>query len=110
MEQNQNESLLEKTLYRNAQPVNNSVATLVLGILSIVSCMAYGIPSLILGIIALAISSRPKKDYLDAPELYDRASYNLLNAGRVCAIVGLSLSAFFWLLMILAVAFTFSIR
>lgn len=83
------------------EPVKNAVATLVLGILSIISCWLYGIPSLILSIIALAISSKSNRDYLADPTMYDRSTYNQLKAGRICAIVGLSLSAVFWLILII---------
>jgi hypothetical protein len=73
------------------QILPNSTATLVLGILSIVLCFCYGLVGLILGIIALAISSGPKKMYLENPSLYE--GYPNLKAGRVCAIIGVSLSA-----------------
>jgi hypothetical protein len=71
----------------------NSTATLVLGILSIVFCFCYGLIGLVLGIIALAISSGPKKLYLANPAMYD--GYQNLKAGRICAIVGVSLSSVF---------------
>jgi uncharacterized membrane-anchored protein len=80
-------------------PVKNAVATLVLGILSLVGCMFYGVLSFILGIIALAISTQPNKDYAANPSMYDQATYRQLNAGRICAIVALSLSVVIWIIL-----------
>ena len=77
----------------------NSSATLVLGILSIVLCFCYGIIGLILGIVALAISSGPKKLYLANPNMYE--GYQNLKAGRVCAIIGISMSSLFVLYIII---------
>ncbi len=95
-------SFFESELNRRPIPVDNAVATLVLGILSILSCVFYGIPSLILGIIALAISSGPNRNYKAFPEQYDISSYNLLNAGRVCAIIGVCISGAFWVILLCA--------
>jgi hypothetical protein len=91
------------------EPVKNSVATLVLGILSLVTCIIYGIPSLILSIIALAISAEPKRNYMAYPEHYDKASYGQLNGGRVCAIIGLCLSIAFILVWGIALIAALSI-
>jgi hypothetical protein len=77
----------------------NSAATLVLGILSIVLCFCYGLPGLILGIIALAISTGPKKLYLANPGSYD--GYQNLKAGRTCAIIGVSMSSAYLLFLII---------
>ena len=93
----ENENVLDNMQY----PVKKAAATLVLGILAIVSCVLYGIPSIILGIIALSISSNSKSEYLADPSQYDRSSYNQLNAGRVCAIVGISLSVLFWIILVI---------
>lgn len=71
----------------------NSNGTLVLGILSIVGCSCYGLIGIVMGIIALAISSKPKTMYAENPELYTESSYKNMNAGRICAIIGLCLSA-----------------
>ncbi len=83
-------------------PVRNGVATLVLGILSIVTCIFYGIPSIILGIIALAISHSSAAEYKSSPDLYDKSSYSQLNAGRICATIGVSLSVLFWIVIFIA--------
>lgn len=83
------------------QSVPNSTAVLVLGIISIVGCFCYGIVGLILGIIALALASKGKRDYEQNPGAYTQASYNNLKAGRVCAIIGTSLSALYIITVII---------
>jgi magnesium-transporting ATPase (P-type) len=70
----------------------NSTAVLVLGILSIVFCFCYGVPGLILGIIAVALGSKGMTLYNANPSSYSQASFNNLKAGRICGIIGLILS------------------
>ena len=60
----------------------NATAVLVLGILSIVFCF-------ICGIVALVLSTGDRRNYQQEPHLYTSASYELLRAGRICAIIGL---------------------
>ncbi len=70
----------------------NATAVLVLGILSIVTCWLYGILGIILGVIALVLHKKDKDLYATNNSAY-AASYKNSNAGKICAIVGLSLSA-----------------
>lgn len=79
------------------QPVPNAGGTLTLGILSIVFA---GLIGIILGVIALSISSAPKFDYENNPGKYREGSFKNLAAGRTCAIVGLSLSGLVLLIVI----------
>jgi hypothetical protein len=75
-------------------PLPNATAVLVMGILSIVTCCCfYGIISLILGIIALVLGNKDTRLYLSNAGMYTEGSYKNLRAGRVCAIIGLVLSA-----------------
>ena len=67
----------------------NATAVLVLGILSLVFCWCYGFVGLVLGILAVAIASGPRRAYLEHSEEYTEASYKILSAGRVCGIVGI---------------------
>jgi hypothetical protein len=66
------------------QPLPNSSATLVLGILSIVLGCGIGF---ILGIIGLVISKEAKILYLQNPDKY--TGYSNLNAGRILCIIGI---------------------
>jgi hypothetical protein len=46
-----------------------------------------------MGIIALVLASKAKALYDQNPDLYSESSFNNLKAGRICAIIGLILSA-----------------
>ncbi len=70
----------------------NATAVLVLGILSICFCAAWGIPGIALGIIALVLFKKDKALYDAEPAAYEQ-SFKNSSAGKVCAIIGLSLSA-----------------
>ncbi len=77
----------------------NSTAVLVLGILSIVfCCCCYGIIGLILSIIAIVLANKATKLYLELPEEYTENSFKNMKAGRVCAIIGICISAIFFLI------------
>lgn len=79
----------------------NSTGVLVLGILSIATCFCYGLPGIVMGIIALIMSSSAKK-LLDAnPDRYSLSSVKNMKAGRVCAIIGLILSALYLVLIVI---------
>jgi hypothetical protein len=84
------------------QPLNgslpNAVAVLVLGIISIVGCLFYGVPGLICGIIAMVMHRKDKTIWLSNPDKYDNA-FKTSKAGYICAIVGVSLSALYILIL-----------
>jgi len=93
-------------------PVPNSTAVLVLGIVSIPACFCYffmGIPGLVVSIIALILSNKANRAYLENPSLYTTTSYSNLKAGKICAIVGLSLNALWFLIVMVYIIFFFSI-
>ncbi len=98
--------------FSNATPTSalpNSTAVLVLGILSIVLCFCYGIIGLILGIIALSLSSKDMQRYNSNPGQFTISSYNNLKAGRVCAIIGTVLSSLYFIIIILYIIFVGSL-
>ena len=74
---------------------------LILGILSIGSCWCWGIPGLVFSIIALRLGRQATKMYADEPAKYRIASYQNLEAGKVCAIIGLALSIVYLLVAVL---------
>ena len=86
------------------QSVPNATTVLVLGILSIVTCCCYGIIGLILGIVALVLSKKGKVLYNENPSLYTESPLKNLNAGRVCAIIGLVLNIIYLLIYIVLIA------
>lgn len=80
--------------FQTQKALPNATAVLVLGIISIPTfCFCLGLVGMILGIIALSLAGKPKKMYLENPSLYTESSYKNLNAGKICAIIGLSLSS-----------------
>ena len=75
------------------RPLPNGTAVLVLGIISIVGCFCYGIAGIVCGIIAVVLSNKDLRLYNADPTLYTPGSFSNLKSGRVCGIIGLSLSA-----------------
>ena len=76
-------------------PLPNANASLVLGIISIVTsvcCYFIAIVALTLGIVGLILGSRALNLYQADPEKYTIKSQKNANAGKICSIVGLALS------------------
>ncbi len=90
-EQNTMETKIPQEII-NQQTLPNSSGVLVMGIISIAGCWCYGFIALTLGIIALVLASKSMKLYNANPDLYSESSYKNLKAGKVCAIIGTSLS------------------
>jgi M penetrans paralogue family 26 len=88
-------------------PLPNANATLVLGIISIATFWIYGIIGLICGIIAIALHSKDKRIYKTNPANYAGAFKNA-KAGFICGIIGLSLSALYLIIVIIAIVFLFN--
>lgn len=85
----------------------NATATLVLGIISIVGCLFYGVPGLICGIIALVLYKKDNQLY-ESDKAYYEASHKNSKAGYVCAIIGTSLSAIYFVVALLILVFALS--
>ena len=77
-----------------------SVVVLVLGICSIVASGGF-----VCGIIALILASKGFKQYKMEPERYKNPQ--MLKAGQICAIVGLSIALFFTILATTYLVFLF---
>ncbi len=82
------------------QPLPNSTAILVLGILSIALCWCVGVVGITLSIIALIMSGKAIALYNSNPNLYSTGSFNNAKAGKVCAIIGLCLSSLYLIYVI----------
>ena len=81
----------------------NATAVLILGILSLVFCWFVG---LVLGIIAVAMASGPRRAYYANPDEYTESSFKNIRAGRICGVIGIciALAVFaFIILMVLGV-------
>jgi len=76
------------------QNLPNSKIILVLGILSIVFCWWHliSIIGIVLGILALILAHRETALYQANPGQYSITSFNNVKTGRVCAIIGLTIS------------------
>lgn len=90
-----------------SQMLPNATATLVLGIISIVGCVFYGVVGLICGIIALVLHKKDKALYQQNPAKY-AMSYKNARAGYVCAIIGTSLSALYFVIIVVYLIFFLS--
>ena len=93
------ENLDEFEISESPAALPNATAVLILGILSIITCLFYGFIGLILGIIAVSMHSKDKALYQSNKGKYTR-SFKNSRAGYVCGIIGLSLS----LLLILIIS------
>lgn len=91
-----------RSMFTGEKTLPNATATLVLGIISIVTCWLYAIPGIVCGIIALVLFAKDKKIYQEDPMSYN-ASFKNAKAGQVCAIIGLCLSALFFIYLIFVV-------
>lgn len=78
--------------------VPNAVATLVLGILAVItSCYFIGV---IFGIIGLVLGNKGKQTYKANPSAY--AGYGMLNAGFICSIIGTAIGGLMFLIGLIA--------
>ena len=83
----------------------NATAVLVLGIISILGCFCYGVVGIICAIIALVLAKQDLVKYALDASLYTEASLKNLKAGRICAIVGLSLSVLYIIIIVIFLVF-----
>ena len=81
----------------------NATPVLVLGILSIVLCWCWGL-GLVTGIIAMVMAAKDRKLLASQPEAFTTGSLKNLNAGRICAIIGIVLSVLYIVYIIVLVS------
>lgn len=87
------------------QSLPNATTVMVLGIISLIACCFYGVPGLVCGIIALVLAKKDMASYRMNPGFYSLSSYNNLKAGRICAIIGIVLSAIMVLYVIVILVY-----
>jgi hypothetical protein len=75
-----------------------AVASLILGIGAIVTCLCYGVPSLICGILALVFHTSAQRDI--AAGCASPNSSGMASAGRICGLIGLVLGVGFWVVVL----------
>ena len=80
----------------------NANIVLILGILSVITCICYGIFGIVFGIIALVLAQKDMK--LDRSNDIVYTNYQTVNIGRVLAIIGIVLGVLFILLIIWVVS------
>ena len=90
--------------FNQAPILPNATTVLVLGIISIVGAFCYGV-GIILGIIGLVLANKDRKLVAANPEVYSQSSVSNLNAGRICSIVGIAVSAIFLIIIVLYLIF-----
>ena len=71
---------------------------LALGILSVITCICYGIFGIIFGVIALVLAQKDMK--LDRSNDIVYTNYQTVNIGRVLAIIGIVLGVLFIIMII----------
>jgi hypothetical protein len=81
--------------------MKNSVAVLVLGIISIVTCFCYGVVGLIIGIVALSISKSEWAMYKANPGQFHKGDVSNMKAGRVCGTIGVCLGGLYLLFLLI---------
>lgn len=84
--------------YGMQQPLPNATAVLILGILSILGCCCYGVIGIALAIVALVLAKKDRQAYAMNSSIYTLSSYKNMNAGRICAIIGLIISVLYLIL------------
>ncbi|PQJ72428.1 MULTISPECIES: CCC motif membrane protein [Polaribacter] len=80
------------------QNLPNATTSLVLGILSLVTCICYGIIGLPLGIIAFILGNKATNLYKQNPEEYN--SVGNATAGKITGLIGIILNTIFILVMV----------
>ena len=80
------------------QKLPNATTSLVLGILSLVTCICYGVIGLPLGIIACILGNKAIKEFNENPENYE--SVGNASAGKIMGIIGIILNTVFILTIV----------
>lgn len=87
------------------QNLPNANVVLVLGILSIVFCWwhFFSLVGIILGIITIVLAQKEMTIYQAQPDRYTLSSLNNVKTGRICAIIGLSISIIVFVFVMLLI-------
>ncbi|ARV14617.1 CCC motif membrane protein [Polaribacter sp. SA4-12] len=80
------------------QELPNGKTALVLGILSLVTCICYGVIGLPLGIIAVVLGNKATKEFNENPENYN--SVGNASTGKIMGIIGIIINTIFILTIV----------
>jgi len=83
----------------------HATAALVLGIISIPTCFCYGVIGIVCGIIAIVQANKAIQEFNSSPENYSSGSLGNAKAGKICGIIGLSLSVAYLIYFIILIVF-----
>ncbi|MEM9415284.1 MAG: DUF4190 domain-containing protein [Planctomycetota bacterium] len=97
---------LQRAAGTNNGTPGSAIASLVLGIAAIVSCLFYGLPAIICGILAIVFASRA--DRLIRSGQFGSQGQGMATAGRICGWIGLALGLIYMVLIILYIVFAFT--
>jgi hypothetical protein len=87
----ENDPLKENQLEVPQSKIPMANTTLVLAIISVIGCIFYGMPGIILALISILLHTRVKEVYKTDPAIYQQ-SYNTARAGWIIAIISLIIS------------------
>ena len=87
--------------FQQNQQLPHAITVLVLGIVSIIFSFIW-IVCIPTGIIGIVLSVKSLKLYKQSPDVYSESSHKIVNAGKICSIIGLFL---FILIQIISVIF-----
>jgi hypothetical protein len=86
----------QASTFTEKRALPNAVAVLVLGILTILLFWCCFVPSLTMGIIALVMGIQGRNMYRNNPGEFTESSFKNLNAGFICAIIGLVITVLYF--------------
>lgn len=101
---NQNQNFQGRNFeFKPALP--NSTASLVLGIISLVTFFCYGIVSIVLGILAVVNSNKAMAYASQNPGAFSESSISNAKAGKVMGIIGICIGGLYLFIVILFFVF-----
>ncbi len=93
---------IQHSIQRRGQPASGyAITSLVLGIVSIMGCMFYGLPSIICGPLAIYFGITAKKQIARGER--NTSSRGMAQAGIICGIIGTSLASIVLVFILLAI-------
>lgn len=92
---------MEETNFNNfetQEKLPNATPVIILGVLSIMTCICYGVFSILLGAIGIYLANKDTKLYNKNPDLY--SNFNNIKTGKILCIIGMILGVLFLIYII----------